>query len=210
MFGKFSIKRFKQKRDIEPHEILLDKLAREKEEEWGISMKKINIPLLDKTLTGFLFVLFLIMIVLFLKTFQLQFLEGESYLAQANKNKFIIKSIEAQRGVIYDTNLKQLVFNIPQFDLIYKKESNQFKEDNKVLAEVARILEKNYEELKNEIASSTNSLVYVAKDLEREKLIILQTKINDLIGFEIRKTSTRDYMEGEVFAHLMGYKGKIK
>jgi len=213
MFGKFKKRiRFKDKRDIELHEIILDKLAREKEGERGVSIKRINVPLLEKTLTGFLVVLFLIMLVLFFKTFQLQVLEGESYLAQANENKFIIRSIEAERGVIYDKNLKQLVFNTPQFDLIYDKENfEQSKEDeDKVLKEVARILEKDYEELRNEIASSTDSLVYVSINLEREKLIILQTKINELTGFEMRKTSTRDYGDGEAFAHLMGYMGKIK
>jgi len=211
MFGKFKRRiKFKDERDIEPHEILLDKLAKQKEEDWGISVKKVNVPLLEKTLKGFLFVLFLTMLVLFLKTFQLQVIKGETFSALASANHFIIKSIESGRGVIYDRNLKQLVFNISQFDLIYEKENNQFEEDNKALIEVARILEKDYEELKNEIASSTYSLVYVARDLEREKLIILQTKINDLTGFKIRKTSTRDYMEGEVFAHLMGYMGKIK
>ncbi|XOB42284.1 MAG: penicillin-binding protein 2 [Candidatus Nealsonbacteria bacterium] len=212
MLGRFRAKRFKKIRDLEPHDIILDKLAREKEEEWGISIKKINIPLLDKTLKGFLFVLLLIMIVLFLKTFQLQVLEGENFKALANANKFIIKSIEADRGVIYDRNLKQLVFNIPQFDLIYEKESlEQSEEDkSKVLTEVARILERDYEELNQEIASSTDSLVFVSRDLEREKLIILQTKINELTGFKIRKTSTRDYEDGEAFAHLMGYMGKIR
>ncbi|TKJ18843.1 MAG: penicillin-binding protein 2 [Promethearchaeota archaeon Loki_b32] len=213
MFGRFKRRiKFKQRRDIEPHEIILDKLAREKEEEWGVSIKRVNVPLLEKTLTGFLVVLFLIMLVLFFKTFQLQVLEGESYLAQAVENKFIIQSIEAERGVIYDKNLKQLVFNIPQFDLIYDKESleQSKEEEDKVLKEVARILEKDYEGLRNEIASSTDSLVYVSVNLEREKLIILQTKINELTGFEIRKTSTRDYEDGEVFAHLMGYMGKIK
>ncbi len=210
MFGRLKKIKFKDKRDIEPHEILLDKLAKQKEEDWGVPFKKINIPLLEKTLRGFLFVLFLAMMVLFLKTFQLQVIKGETFSALANANKFIIKSIESGRGVMYDRNLKQLVFNIPQFDLIYEKENNQFEENNKALIEVARILEKNYQELKNEIALSTDSLVYVARDLEREKLIILQTKINDLTGFRIRKTSTRDYMEGEVFAHLIGYMGKIQ
>ncbi|XOB40785.1 MAG: penicillin-binding protein 2 [Candidatus Nealsonbacteria bacterium] len=212
MLGRFRAKRFKQIRDLEPHDIILDKLAREKEEEWGISIKKINIPLLDKTLKGFLFVLLLTMIVLFLKTFQLQVLEGENFKALANANKFIIKSIEAERGVIYDRNLKQLVFNIPQFDLVLKKQNlSQIQEDKEsVLKEVARILEKDYEELNQEIASSTDSLVFISRDLEREKLIILQTKINELTGFEIRKTSTRNYEDGEAFAHLMGYMGKIK
>jgi len=210
MFGRLKRIKFKDQRDIEPHEILLDKLARQKEEDWGVSVKKVNVPLLEKTLRGFLFVLFLTMLVLFLKTFQLQVIKGETFSSLASANHFIIKSIESGRGVIYDRNLKQLVFNILQFDLIYDKGNNQFEEDNQALVEVARILEKNYEELKNEIASSTDSLIYVARDLEREKLIILQTKINDLTGFEIRKTSTRDYMEGEVFAHLMGYMGKIK
>jgi len=210
MFGKLKRIRFKDQRDIEPHEILLDKLAKQKEEDWGVSDKKVNVPLLEKTLRGFLFVLFLTMLVLFLKTFQLQVIKGETFSSLASANHFIIKSIESGRGVIYDRNLKQLVFNIPQFDLIYEKGNNQLGEDNQALIEVSRILEKNYEELKNKIASSTDSLVYVARDLEREKLIILQTKIKDLTGFKIRKTSTRDYMEGEVFAHLIGYMGKIQ
>jgi len=212
MFGRIKRRiKFEDKRDVELHEIILDKLAREKEEEWGVSVKKINVPLLEKTLIGFLVVLFLTILVLFFKTFQLQVLEGESYLAQANENKFIIKSIDAERGVIYDKNLKQLVFNIPQFDLICNKENlAEFEKDKEiVLKEISLVLERDYEALKEEIENSTDSLMIISKDLDRRTLIILQTKIKELTGFEVRKTLTRDYKDGEFFSHLLGYMGKI-
>ena len=40
-------------KDVEPHEILMDKLAKKKEEELGISEKKFEVPLLKKVLQGF-------------------------------------------------------------------------------------------------------------------------------------------------------------
>jgi len=213
MFGRFKGKiKLERRRDIELHEIILDKLAKEKEEDWGASFKRVNVPLLEKTLTGFLVFLFFIMLLLFFKTFQLQVLEGESYLAQANQNKFIIKSIEAERGVIYDKNLKQLVFNIPQFDLICNKENLPESEKDKeiILKEISLVLERDYEGLKEEIEKSVDSSIIVFKDLDRRTLIILQTKIKELTGFEVRKTLTRDYKDGEFFSHLLGYMGKIK
>jgi hypothetical protein len=63
--------------DIEPHEILLDSLAKKKEEEWGISGKKIEVPLYRKILQGFFVFCFLLILVLFARTFQLQVLQGK-------------------------------------------------------------------------------------------------------------------------------------
>ena len=56
MFGFHFSKKFKKhsSQDIEPQEIFLDNLAKKKEEEIGISIKKFEVPLSQKVLLGFL------------------------------------------------------------------------------------------------------------------------------------------------------------
>src|SRR4030042_6911889 len=119
--------------DIEPHEVLLDSLAKKKEKELGISEKKFEVPLLKKILQGFFVFCILLILGLFLKTIQLQVFEKEKYLALAENNKFIIHKIQAERGVIYDKDLKQLVFNKPSFDLICEKNNLPADEKEKTI-----------------------------------------------------------------------------
>ena len=110
--------RFTSDDDIEPHHILLDSLAKKKEEEWGISEKKIEVPLYRKILQGFFIFCFFVLFVLFARTFQIQIFEGKNFIAMAEENKFIIRQIQAERGVVYDQKLVQLVSNKPSFDLV--------------------------------------------------------------------------------------------
>ena len=109
------------KEDIEPQEILLDSLAKKKEKELGISEKKLEVPLSKKILQGFFVFSLILILILFGKTFQLQIIEGKKYLNLAEGNKFKIYQIQAERGVIYDKNFKQLVENLPSFDLFCQK-----------------------------------------------------------------------------------------
>ena len=120
MFGprlsKFRIKKFEQ--ELEPQEIFLDSLAQKKEREFGISEKKLEIPLSQKILRGFWFGFLILVLLLFAKTAQLQILEHETFIQRSEENRFAIRLIQAQRGVIYDQDLNQLVFNKPEFDFV--------------------------------------------------------------------------------------------
>lgn len=200
------------RKDIEPHEILLDDLSKKREEEGVVYQRRIEVPLLRRVLQLFLFFSILTIFLLFLKIFQLQIIEGDYFLAQADENKFIIHKIQAERGVIYDRNFKQLVFNLPSFRLICRKDylPESATEKERVFREVSRVLEINYQELEQKIVNSDNPSILVAENLNHQTLIILETKIEDLPGFEIGQSLIRDYQEGHSFAHLMGYMGKIK
>lgn len=196
--------------EIEPHEILLDKFAQKKEEKLGVSEQKFEVPLQEKVLKLFLlFTLFLILVI-FTKTFQFQVVEGKNLSALAERNKFIIRQIQAERGVIYDKNLNQLVFNQPSFDLICQKNNlpKEEKERAKILKEVAEITGQDFEGLKKEIKESKDSLITILENLDHQTLIILETKIEELIGFQIKNNTVRDYQDGASFCHLIGYKRK--
>jgi len=202
--------RFKE--DIEPDDILLDSLAQKEEEEIGATEKKFEIPLSKNSLWFFLILSLFLILILFIRAFQFQILDNQKFLAQAKENKFIISSIKAERGIIYDKNLNQLVFNQPSFDLILSKDSlpKEENEKNRVLKEVAGIIGKDFEELKNEIEAASDQQILILENLDHQTLIALETRKNDLPGFQTEKNSVRQYQDSEIFAHLLGYTGKIK
>lgn len=205
---------FTFKRDIEPQEVLLDNLAKKKEEEFGASEKKIEVPLSKNILQWFLFFSIVLFSILFIKTFQLQVIEGKKFLALAENNKFIISKIRAERGVIYDREGNQLVWNRPSFNLVSDIEDlpSLDVEKFKILKEVAEILEGNFEELEKKIEIADTSPVLVSEDISHQALILLEAKIisEELPGFRIEQHSIRDYKQGSTFSHLLGYTGKIR
>jgi len=197
--------------DIEPDDVLLDSLAQKKEEEIGVTEKKFEVPLSQKSL-WFFFILSLILILsLFGRTFQLQILDNQKFLAQAKENKFIISYIKAERGIIYDKNMNQLVFNQPSFDLVLGKQNLPGDENEKeaVLKEVSGIIGKDVEEIKKQIEDNKDQQVLILENIDHQILIALETRINELPGFEIEKNSVRDYKDGEIFSSLIGYTGRI-
>src|SRR3989338_11524491 len=112
---KFKINRFGK--EIEPNEILLDALSQEKEKEIGISEKRMETPLSQRTLLGVWVGILILFFVFFGRIFQLQIIDGKTFSGLSEKNRFIIKTIQAERGVIYDKDFAQLVFNKPSFNL---------------------------------------------------------------------------------------------
>jgi len=203
--------KLKFKEDIEPQEILLDSLAKKKEEEISVSEKKFEVPLSKKNLLGFFIFSLILILILFGKTFQLQFIEGEKYLALAEGNKFKLYQIKAERGVIYDKNFKQLVENLPSFDLICQKANlpQIDSEKKKIFKEIASILNKNLEDVEEKILESENSTVLISENIPHQTLILLEVRIEEFPGFQIRINTVRDYKDGKSFSHLIGYTGKI-
>ena len=175
----------------------------------GLTEKKFEVPLLKKILQGFFFFSCLIILVLFAKTLQLQIIEGKAFSQLAEENKFIIHKIQAERGIIYDKDLNQLVSNKPSFDLIcnIRDIPETAAEKERIIKEVAKIIEKDFEDL---IEEADSLQILIAQDLSHQSLILLEANMKELSGFEIRNNSIRDYQEGTLFSHLIGYTGKIK
>jgi len=201
--------RFKE--DIEPQEIFLDNLAKKKEVILGISEKKFEVPLSKKILQGVLFSFIIIILLFFAKTFQFQVFENNKFLAKAQKNKFIIHSMQAARGVIYDSKGEQLVFNKPSFDLVLDKRNfpKSDTEKIKILKGVSEIIKKGFEDLENKISQEQNQKVLISENLDHQTLILLKTKIDELPGFQIEQNLIREYRDSKSFSHLLGYTGRI-
>jgi penicillin-binding protein 2 len=197
--------------EIEPHEVLLDRLAKKREEELGISEKKFETPIFRKNLFTFFLLLFFLVCLLYLRTTYLQIIKGKDFLSLAQSNKYVLAKIQAERGVIYDQNFKQLAFNVPKFDLVLEKENlpKDEGEKKKVLKEISQILKIEPSELEKKIESK-ESEVKIAENLDHQTVLMLETKIDELKGFAIESSSKRQYLDGESYSHLIGYLGKIE
>jgi penicillin-binding protein 2 len=204
--SKFKIR--ESGREIDPSEILLDSLAKSKESQFGISEKKLETPISRKVLQGFLVSFFLILSFFFAKTFQMQVIEGKEYLLMSKENQFAIRSIAAERGVIYDSNMNQLVFNQPSFDLSVLTSSlpKEESERNRILKRAAEITGKDYQEIKKMVEESKLAELVIVKDISHQNIILLESEKENLQGLEIISNAKREYFSGSLFSHILGYK----
>ncbi|MFH1780559.1 MAG: penicillin-binding protein 2 [Candidatus Nealsonbacteria bacterium] len=212
MFGrrqaKFKIQR--PQKEIEFHEVLLDSLAQKRQREVGLSEQKLEVLLPQKLLQA-LWVGFLILtLMLFGKTAQLQVLERDDLVQASENNRYVIRLIQAQRGVLYDKNMTQMVFNKPSFDLICRPTDLPEDENDreKIFKTISEIVQKDYENLSQKINVSNLAEVTIAENLDYKTLILFEARSHELPGFETKNNTVREYVSGPVFSHLIGYQRK--
>jgi penicillin-binding protein 2 len=210
IFKKYKVKSFIGG-NIEPHEVFLDKLAHNKEDEWGITEKKFEVALKPQIFYIFFIVFLLCALALFSRAFSFQVLQGKNLYSQANRNKGGLALIKSERGIIYDKNMQKLVVNSPAYDFVCDK-INFPSSSEEIISEIndiAIVTGRNPEELKKLFESSEDSLVLVYKNISHEMLLILSSRINDFKGCFIEKNTAREYVFGQSFSHLLGYISKI-
>ncbi len=202
MFKNLRLK--KNKSEIEPEEILLDrKLA-----------IKLETPLGNN---GFLIIFAISILILGLfwgRVFWLQIKNGDYYASRSNKNNIRFYYGRSPRGIIYDINNKIITSNIPDFNLLIipaylPKQSDEL---NEWVNQLAKILKKDNSEIedfiKNLNKNSTEPVFFVSY-LDRETLISLETNLTALSAIFINEETRRDYGDGGYFSHIAGYIGKV-
>jgi len=209
-----SIEKYKIKKlvnEIETHDVFLDTLAHQKEREFGISEKKLEIKIKEKIIYSIFSLFFIISAIFFLKTFNLQIFEGDKFYAISQNNKGRINLVRPERGVIYDKNFKKLVLNSPAYDLICDRRNfSQYNPQSiKEIEIIANLLDKDSESLKNQIVQSEDIKVLIAENLSQEKILLIETRINDFPDCQIERNTIRNYVSGPVFSHIIGYMGRI-
>ncbi len=222
MFSFLSQKKFKVKtffkEDLELQEVFLDKLAKRKEEEIGISEKKLETPLSYGITVFLIFVIFLSVFLLIGMTFYFQVFQKEEYIALAERNKFTMFSIRAARGIIYDQFYNQLIYNNPGFDLVLNDSFLRHDEEERerTLVEISKItgfeleeLTKKVEEFSLDSQKSGKQEIVLLNNLDHNSLVILKSKIDSFSGIEIEENLVRNYIYGETISHIIGYTGKI-
>jgi len=196
---------------LETHEVFLDTLAKDREEQFGLTEKKFEVKI-KETVIFLIFCIFCIIVgVFFIKTFYLQVILGNKLYAVSQNNKGKISLIRPERGIIYDKNFKKLVLNSSAYDLVCDKRNFSVSNEDslKEVNILSELLGKNISELENQIGISEESKVVISENIDHEKLLILEARMNDLPDCQIEKNTARNYVMGPVFSHVLGYTGRI-
>ena len=197
--------------DIEPHEVFLDKLAQHEEEELGLSEKKFEVPL-KETMSYMLFgIFFILAAVLFAKSSYFQILQGKKLYTEAENNKGSINLIMPERGIIYDKNMTQLVLNSPAYDLVCDRAHFSFSSDeiSKEIQNIADAAGLSLQDITDKIQNTDSSDVLISDNIDRQNLLLLESKINNFQGCRIQQNTVRDYVYGPVFSQVLGYTARI-
>lgn len=211
-----NVKRCGKEIDIE--EILLDRLAKSKEQESDTPNIKLEIPLKR---ASFLFVMILVLaifIFFFCFVFYYQVVKGDYYSSQAQKNNSLTAHFSAQRGIIYDRNMSQLVYNEATFDLYLdvaklseSSRVNGYNED--LVAKAEKVLEglTNLVVIKRPEGGFDFSAqsILLKENLSQMDLVLIETKKSQMPFLEIKRHTVRHYETNACLGHVLGYLGKI-
>ncbi len=184
-------------KDLEPQEILLDSLSMRHEVEMG----RFEVPISHFILRAVMAIFVICFIVLSIRAVQLQIAGFGKYKGLSDRNQFTFKQAQASRGVMYDRNGKQLIYNTSKFDLVCEK---QFFRDD-YLKLIAPHLGKEPEDLKKEIKERDNALI-IAKNMNQAQVVAMHLRLTELPGCRINNDVTRKYEDGLYMSHLIGYR----
>ena len=157
---------------------------------------------------------FLVLAVLAGRVFVLNTVQGEKYQGMSERNSLRMLTIPAPRGIIYDRTGQALVQNIPTLDLAVVPSDLPREEGDRVRE---RELLRSIIDIDQEVASSvfgakgnTASPVLLKSRLTQEEMLIFLSRQADFPGVVLMRSAEREYRDGTIFSHLIGYEGKIR
>lgn len=197
---------------LDPEEILLDKRAEEMGEN---QLVKLDWPLPSIFIKSLFVFCFMLMTVIFLRTFYLQAIKGAYYSDLADNNKTRHYVINAPRGIIYDRYGEPLVLNSPSYSLTMvpldlPRDSNERAE---LIEQVALIFNFYPEDiarsLQTEGSLASMEPILLKPKLEVEEIRKFEANIGSSRGFIIASDTSRYYPYKEAMAQVVGYVGKM-
>lgn len=155
---------------------------------------------------------FLALFVLFSRIFYLQIARGEYYKAISEGNRTRKLTLLAPRGLILDKYGKNLVTNSASFNLVLIP--FDLPKDN--LSEIIDLVSKSFSLDKAKLVSQiekTNKKSFqpitVKNNLTQEEILLFQTQEKKYPGFSIMTVPVRNYLNPEIYSHLIGYTNVI-
>lgn len=161
-----------------------------------------------KVIVVFLLVAFCILIA---RLGYLQIIKGDEFRKKSENNAVRFRQIKPLRGLILDRNGNVLVDNKPSFDVIYVPNKNSA---NRLSVEkLKELYESRNMEFPYDLAALKNAKPYLPvkldKNVDMEKIALVETNALILPGIYIDVSPIRLYLDGEVLAPVIGYTGEI-
>ncbi len=164
------------------------------------------------SLKWLLIVLFACFFVIFSRMFFLQIIKGPQFRELSDNNRIRKQTILAPRGIIQDRNGEVLAQNTASFNLVAIPFDLPKEKLDEQLEKVSSVFGLDATELRQKLKNvSKNSLepIIVKQDIPVEQSILFETRASEFVGFSVQKIPIRDYLDPEVFSHVLGYTGLV-
>ena len=203
-----------KKSTIEVENVFLDGLVKKHSNDFELKDKKIESPIKIRIFQLILIAGIFTFFFLLAYSFKESILEHKKYDQLWLANRFINQKIKSERGIIYSRGMVPLVKNIDSFSLYFNPSAfseNDRAEEEKIIKEVSEIIGTTPDSLKEKINEQEKKerFILLKNNLNREELVWLEVKKDELKGITIKKETRRRYLEGSEFSHIIGYLGKI-
>jgi penicillin-binding protein 2 len=164
---------------------------------------------------GRLLLSFSVIVVIFIavtaRYFHLQVTRHQDFATQSDNNRVHVRPAPASRGLIYDRNGILLADNRPTYNLTVVTERTN--DIDRLIATIGSLIDISEDEtksfkkrLRRRIPYEKTTLKFNLTEHERG---VLAVNGYLLAGVEVSARLTRFYPEGELFAHIIGYVGRI-
>jgi len=158
----------------------------------------------------FWLVLFVSLTILAGRLYGLQVVNGRENRALSDVNRLSSQVIQPERGVILDRHGEVLARNRPGFAVVLNLPLDPAT-GAAVCSNLVRVLGVDEEELRAKISTAERegrNLLVVKSDLDRETALKIEANPNLFPGVTTEVGPVRDYADGEVFAHILGFVGE--
>ncbi len=143
--------------------------------------------------------------------FSLQIVEHSRYTTESEKNRVHVRAISPKRGLIKDRNGVLLAENRPSFTLgLVKERTRNLQETLETIDSLLGIPEDDLQRFREELRFARPFKAVPLKfNLSEKERAVLAVNKHKLHGAEIVAELARYYPEGPLYAHVVGYTGRI-
>ncbi|MBI2864548.1 MAG: penicillin-binding protein 2 [Chloroflexi bacterium] len=183
---------------------------------WRSSRKK---RLKPETILKIRFTLFrMLILVLFLvlagQLWKMQIVEGKNYKQRADYNRLRTVTVPSPRGIVYDRNKTMLVRNIPSFTVSIVPADLPNSDQPAVIGRLSKLLNTPPEEIAKAIEDRRREIrlftpLPIKTNVDQRTAFAIEEQHPVLPGVTLQIEPIRQYIDGPLTAHLLGYVGRI-
>lgn len=156
-------------------------------------------------------VLVITMIVLSIRLWHLQIMQGNEMRHQSEMNRIRIKKVLAPRGVIFDKGGRVLADTRPSFNLYITPED--IRDFNETVDGLAKLMGFDREDIIDRLKAASgfpsSFPVKIKDDISMDELAKVEVNRVYLPGVSIQIEPKRNYPYGKMMAHMLGYVSEI-
>lgn len=153
----------------------------------------------------------LVFAVVIVRLVVLQVLEYEHFDSLSNRNRVDIEPLPPQRGLIYDRNGVMVAENIPTFSLeMVPEKVPDMEQTLQQLSDLLALTEEDISEFQQRLKRHRRfQQVVVRQRLTEQEVARFSANRHRFPGVDIEGRLIRHYPQGHLFAHTVGYVGRI-